>query len=107
MKIWKNKDEFKECVFEWAKKLNVNIAIVYLRPMKKKWASYSTKGNLNFNAALLKLEKEIGEYVIVHELLHFRIPNHGRLWKSYMNIYLPAWEILDKKLKQISNEVEI
>ena len=72
-----------------------------LRPMKNKWASCSTKGNLNFNEELLELEKSIGNYVIVHELLHFRHPNHGRVWKSLMTAYLGDYEKTEKKLKKI------
>ena len=30
--------------------------------------------------------------MIVHELLHLSIPNHGKLFKSLMNAYLPDWE---------------
>jgi predicted metal-dependent hydrolase len=30
--------------------------------------------------------------VIVHELLHLRVPNHGRLFRSLMAAYLPQWE---------------
>jgi HsdM N-terminal domain/Protein of unknown function DUF45 len=26
--------------------------------------------------------------VIVHELLHFSVPNHGKLWKSLMRAHL-------------------
>jgi predicted metal-dependent hydrolase len=32
------------------------------------------------------------EVVIVHELLHLLVPNHGKLFKSLMNAYLPGWE---------------
>jgi predicted metal-dependent hydrolase len=32
------------------------------------------------------------DYVIVHELLHLRVPNHGKLWKSLMRGYLGEWE---------------
>jgi predicted metal-dependent hydrolase len=70
--------------------------------MKNKWASCSTSGHLNFNDELIGIEKSLGEYVIVHELLHFRTPNHGPLWKSYMSAYLPQWETLDKRLKKVT-----
>jgi hypothetical protein len=30
--------------------------------------------------------------VIVHELLHLLVPNHGKLFKSLMTAYLPDWE---------------
>ena len=52
--------------------------------MKTKWASYSTNGRLTFDAFLLQLREELQDYVIVHELLHFHTPNHGKLWKSLM-----------------------
>src|SRR5215510_4670227 len=66
--------------------------------MKNKWASCSTNGNLNFNTELLGLDRDVGEYVIVHELLHFVVPHHGKLWKSLMRVHLGDYERLDFKL---------
>ena len=102
MAKWKNKSEFKQCVREWAKKMDIRIKSLALRPMTNKWASCSTDGNLNFNTELLNYEKKIGEYVIVHELLHFRVPNHGKLWKSLMTAYLGDYEKIEKKLKRVA-----
>jgi predicted metal-dependent hydrolase len=101
MDKWKGKEEFKQCVHDYADRMGVTIKALYLRKMTTKWASCSTDGNLNFNSALLDIEKELGKYVIVHELLHFKIPNHGKLWKSLMTAYLGEWETLDKRLKEI------
>jgi len=98
MESWNNKAEFKERVRYFAEKIGVEFHTLAIRPMKNKWASYSTSGNLNFNKELLDLDKEIGDYVIVHELLHFNIPNHGKLWKSMMTVYLGDWERIEKRL---------
>lgn len=98
MEKWKDKNEFKERVKTVADKMQIKIHSLALRPMKNKWASCSTDGNLNFNVELLELDKEIGEYVIVHELLHFNVPNHGKLWKSLMKAYLGDYEKVEKKL---------
>jgi predicted metal-dependent hydrolase len=38
--------------------------------------------------------KTFQDYVIVHELLHLQVPNHGKLFKSLMNAYLPGWEAI-------------
>jgi len=46
------------------------------------------------------LDRDVGEYVIVHELLHFVVPHHGKLWKSLMRAYLGDYEKLDEKLKR-------
>jgi predicted metal-dependent hydrolase len=102
MEKWQDKAAFKTCVHEYAKKMNVSVKSLYLRPMKNKWASCSTDGNLNFNKELLDIDKDLGEYVIVHELLHFNVPNHGKLWKSLMTAYLGDYEKLEKRLIEIA-----
>jgi predicted metal-dependent hydrolase len=68
--------------------------------MRRKWASCSTNGHLNFNTELLDLDPELRDYVIVHELLHHFVPNHGKLWKSPMRAHLGDWEGLADRLEQ-------
>jgi len=38
--------------------------------MRTKWASISTVGRLTLNVELMDLPRELGEFVIVHELIH-------------------------------------
>jgi hypothetical protein len=59
----------------------------------------TTAGNLNFNDELLALDTEVADYVIVHELLHFFIPNHGKLWKSLMRAHLGDYEQVEVRLQ--------
>ena len=101
MNCWRDKEEFKARVLEWAEKLDVRVRALAVRPMRNKWASCSTTGNLNFNAELISLDHKLGEYVIVHELLHFRVPNHGKLWKCLMQVYLGDYERLEKRLRRV------
>lgn len=98
---WNDKSEFKARVKEFAEKMDIDVKALAIRPMTNKWASCSTDGNLNFNKELLDLDKEIGDYVIVHELLHFNVPNHGKLWKSLMTAYLGDYEKIEKKLNKM------
>ena len=100
MNRWQDKEEFKGRVLEWAEKLGVKATGLYVRPMRRKWASCSTGGTLSFNEELLELSREIGDYVIVHELLHFSVPNHGKLWKSLMRVHLGDYEALAEELKR-------
>ena len=100
---WRSKEEFKARVHEWAIKLDVNVAAIYIRPMRRKWASCSTAGILNFNSDLLDLDRELSDYVIVHELLHFATPNHGRLWKSRMMAHLGDHEQLAERLRRVGS----
>jgi predicted metal-dependent hydrolase len=98
MKHWRDKGEFKSRVLEWAGKLGIEVRSLSVRPMRNKWASCSLQGNLNFNAELVTLDREIGDYVIVHELLHFFVPNHGKLWKSLMRVHLGDYEQAKERL---------
>lgn len=95
----KSKDEFKERVFYWAERIKVPVVSISFRRMKIKWASYSTTGRLTFDTKLLEIEPELQDYVIVHELLHYHVPNHGRVWKSLMTVYLSDYKKLYDKLK--------
>ena len=82
---------FKEAVQEWAVRLRVRPVSVRLQPMTRKWASCSTAGRVTFSTSLLRESKRMQQYVIVHELLHLRVPNHGRLFKRYLTLYVPDW----------------
>jgi predicted metal-dependent hydrolase len=94
--------EFKRQVLDWAKRFDLQVNSLTVRPMERKWASCSTAGNLTFNSELLELDDELQRYVIVHELLHLSIPNHGPLWKSLMRAHLGPWEALEGRLSRIS-----
>jgi len=98
------KDQFKERVRGWADRLEARVTSITMRPMKTKWASYSTTGRLTFDAFLPELEEELQDYVIVHELLHSRVPNHGKLWKSLMRVHLGDYERLEDKLKKLARD---
>lgn len=102
-KTWESKHEFKEEVYLYADRIKVRVKQITLRPMTRKWASCSTNGFFYFNIELLGLERSLGEYVIMHELLHYHVPNHGKLWKSLMLAYMPDFKVREEKLNRSTN----
>lgn len=92
------KQAFKVRVRAWAQKLEVPVLWLAVRPMRHKWASCSSNGHLHFSVDLLPLDPDLWDYVIVHELLHLSIPNHGRLWKALMRAHLGDWESAAERL---------
>jgi predicted metal-dependent hydrolase len=81
-------DVFKAEVHAWAERIGVKTHAISIRPMKRKWASCSNKGNMTFDIELLKMPAEFRRKVIVHELLHLKIPNHGKVFKALERVYL-------------------
>jgi predicted metal-dependent hydrolase len=79
---------FKAEVATWARRIGVAPREIRLRPMKSKWASCSTRGRLTFDTALLRQPAQFRAKAIVHELLHLKVPNHGRLFKALFHAIL-------------------
>lgn len=79
---------FKEEVGFWSRRLGVEPKEIHIRPMKRKWASCSSRGRLTFNSDLLEEPASFRAEVIVHELLHLKIPNHGKVFKALLRTYL-------------------
>lgn len=86
------KQRLRDEIQHWADTLKVKPTQIRIQDMKNKWASCSTKGWVSFSKSLLKETRAFRNYAIVHELLHLSIPNHGKLFKTMMNIHLPGWE---------------
>jgi hypothetical protein len=100
--------ELRALVKIWAKRLNVTPKRITFREMYRKWGSCSSKGNVSLNSALLRVPRELAEYVIMHELVHLRVFNHGKDFKAVMTAHMPDWKeretILDKYLTTENTE---
>lgn len=88
---WKDADDLRWAVRHWAARLNVKAPQVQIRRMTTKWASISSRGRLTLNSELLDLPRGLGEYVVLHELAHLLVPNHGLVFKLYLDAYMPDW----------------
>ena len=90
-------EEFKEEVISWASRIGVKSKEVHVGKMKRKWASCSTSGRLTFATSLLKEARGKRDEVIVHELLHLRYPNHGKMFHVLVKHYLEHSKLIKKR----------
>jgi predicted metal-dependent hydrolase len=97
---WQDAEDLRWAVRRWAARIGIKTPQIHLREMRSKWASISSVGRLTLNTELIELPKELGEFVIVHELVHRLAPNHGKVFKSFMHAYLPDWEAREERLKE-------
>ena len=84
---------FRREVQRWSKRIGVEVQGVRIRSMKRKLASASTAGRLTFDSSLLSAPPERRAEVVVHELVHLRVGNHGPLFRNLVRAYLAdaAW----------------
>ena len=72
----------------WSDKIGLTPKEIQVREMKRKWASCSTRGRVTLSTSLLDESKKKRDEVIVHELLHLRYPNHGKMFHMMLKSYL-------------------
>ena len=77
--------ELKDIIYrstkEFSKSLKTRVKRIYLKHLKSKWGSCSSKGNLTFNLWLRYLPADLIRYVVLHEVAHLIEKRHkDRFW---------------------------
>jgi len=93
-----SEEDLKAMVADWSERIGVVVRRVQVRAMRRKWASCSSQGTLTLSADLLRLPRDLVEYVVCHELMHLRVPTHGKGWQALMGAYLPGWRERERRL---------
>ena len=81
---------------------SLNMPVIQIKKLKARWgACFTNQNKVCFNLVLVHLEKELIDYLIVHELCHFIQPNHSKLFYQEVQKRLPDYKEREKKLKEI------
>lgn len=89
--------ELRRRALAWAVKLRVNPRVIRVQDMRRKWGSCSSAGTVTLASDLVDQDQRFQDFVIAHELLHLRLPTHGRLFKALMSAHVPGWRELDSR----------
>jgi len=74
---------------------------ISVRRVRTRWGSCSARKNLNFNYKLYYLEKELQDYVIVHEICHLEELNHSSKFWALVARTVPDFRQRRKRLYKI------
>ena len=85
-----SKDILRAEAHAWAKRIAVQPREIRIRPMTRKWGSCSNAGRLTLSESLLAESAQTRREVIVHELLHMKVPNHGKLFQASLKAHLSS-----------------
>lgn len=77
---------------------NFKINNIRIKNQKTRWGSCSSKGNLSFNYKIIFLPKYLADYIIVHELCHFKEMNHSQRFWSLVAEQIPDHKIRRKEV---------
>jgi hypothetical protein len=59
------------------------------------------KRDIMLNRLLYFAPQRLIEYVVLHECIHLRIPNHGRLFHQQMNRWMPDYLLRRRELRKL------
>ncbi len=91
---------FAKRFLEMAKKFDFKFEpILVIRKMEKKWGSFTAKRKIILNPKLIEASRECIDYVIVHELCHFKYRDHSNKFYRLLESKMPNWEKVKEKLE--------
>ena len=84
---------------DWCARLGEVGVTWKLRTMKTLWGScHFRRRHVTYNRELARVTEDLVEYVVVHELTHLRVPNHGPAFYALMDARLPDWRTRRRQL---------
>lgn len=103
------RDEFKlllikkldKIIPKWSKKINLYCNEYNVRYFKTKWGTCNPRDKrIWINLQMVSKPVECLEYVVLHELIHLKIKNHGPKFIEMMDKYMPNWRDVKKALNE-------
>lgn len=76
---------------------------VTIRNNKRNWGSCSAQNNISLNLQIIKMPDELIDYILLHELVHTEIKNHGaKFWERLNEVTGSNARALNRKTRQYS-----
>ena len=90
-------------LFQLSEKYGFQFQKVTIRNNRRNWGSCSSSNNISLNLQMMKLPDELIDYILLHELVHTEIKNHGpKFWEKLNSITNNRARELAKQVKQYS-----
>ncbi|HSO87345.1 MAG TPA: SprT family zinc-dependent metalloprotease [Draconibacterium sp.] len=86
-------------LIELAQKHGFQVNKINIRNNKRNWGSCSARNNISLNLQMMKLPDELIDYILLHELVHTKIKNHGLLFWQKLD------ELTGSKARELSKQV--
>jgi predicted metal-dependent hydrolase len=99
------RDELREradaVLTKWAKRLDVRLSHVYIQRMKTRWGSSNpARRTVRLNLELAKPSPKCLNYVALHEIAHFVVPDHSDRFVALLDQNMPEWRTIRDRLNE-------
>lgn len=88
-------------IHKWEIALELQVSRFFVQRMKTKWGSSNPAlRTIRLNLELAKKTPECLDYVVLHEMLHFIVPDHSTRFKALLDEKMPAWRHIRQGLNE-------
>lgn len=74
-----------------SKNMDIKFKKLNIKDQKGRWGSISDDGSININLCIMCAPSNIIDYVLVHELCHFKIPKHSAKYWNLLEKIMPDY----------------
>ena len=86
----------------WSKKTELKYKSLTFVDVKSHWGMCMEDNRIKLNVHLIRLPKELIDYIILHELAHIKEKNHSSSFYALLGTLLPNHRELSKEMKKYS-----
>jgi predicted metal-dependent hydrolase len=83
----------------------VDVAQISVRNQRSRWGACSTRRVITLNWRLIQMPPAVADYVIFHELMHVRHPNHSRRFWREVDAVCGWWRDAERWLRAHGREL--
>jgi len=83
----------------------VSVAKIAVRNQRSRWGACSSQGTITLNWRLIQMPPSVSDYVIFHELMHRRQPNHSRKFWREVESVCTWWKEAERWLRKHGREI--
>jgi predicted metal-dependent hydrolase len=94
-------------VSHYSEIMGVSPAGVKITSAGARWGSCSARNSLCFPYKIALLPEELVDYIVVHELAHIRVKNHGKGFYREVESFMPDYRARIKKIKEVQKDLGI
>ena len=88
-----------------AQQHGLSVTRVTIRNQRSRWGSCSSRGTIALNWRLVQMPPDVSDYVMLHELMHLKQPNHSRrFWKEVAAV-CDTWRAAEAWLRKHGREL--
>lgn len=95
------RDAARPLIQKWEKSLGVKVERFFIQKMKTMWGSCNAqRKTIRLNLELVKKPSDCLDYVVLHEMCHLLVPDHGERFVALLDQHMPGWETIRQRLNE-------